>query len=160
VNFDVVYNWPSNVTKNCWMKNCFCFPSKHIYSHLNATIWCHWCFWIDGRPLHYGHRSRRQKIINGEQKFAHWAFILEANNLQNTYMVILFGSFGAKNLFDGGKFVRNINGNPNSPHVDKLFFPNLYKAHILYILMDFYLILSRRVCPRSSRPESCKVGAP
>jgi hypothetical protein len=33
-------------------------------------------------------------------------------------------------------------------------FLNLYKVYNLYILMDFYLVLSREVCPRSSRPHS------
>jgi hypothetical protein len=72
------------------------------------------------------------------------------NNLQNAYMAILFENFGVETLSDGGKFVRNIYGNPNFPRVDKLFFPNLYKIYNLYILMDFHLILSRRVYPRSS----------
>jgi hypothetical protein len=31
-----------------------------------------------------------------------------------------------------------VNGDPNFPRVDKLFFLNLYKFHNLYILMDFY----------------------
>jgi hypothetical protein len=35
--------------------------------------------------------------------------------LQNVYMAALFGSFGAKSLFGGGKLVCNIYGNPNSP---------------------------------------------
>jgi hypothetical protein len=34
--------------------------------------------------------------------------------------------------------------------VDKLFFPNLYKVYNLYILVDVYLVLLKRVCPRSS----------
>jgi hypothetical protein len=62
-------------------------------------------------------------------------------------MVALFGSFGAKSLSGGGKLVCNIYGNPQA---DKLFFLNLYKVYNLYILMDFYLVLLRRVCPRSS----------
>jgi hypothetical protein len=70
--------------------------------------------------------------------------------LQNVYMVALFGSFGAKSLSDGGKLVHNIYGNPNSPQVNKLFFLNLYKVYNLYILMDFYHVLSREVCSRSS----------
>jgi hypothetical protein len=32
----------------------------------------------------------------------------------------------------------------------KIFFPKLYKFHNLYILIDFYLILPKEVCPRSS----------
>jgi hypothetical protein len=67
--------------------------------------------------------------------------------LQNVYMVALFGSFGAKSLFSGGKLVHNIYGNPNSHRADKLFFLNLYKVFNLYILMNFYLVLSREVCP-------------
>jgi hypothetical protein len=31
-------------------------------------------------------------------------------------------------------------------------FPNLYKCCSLYVLMDFYLILLKKVCPRSSHP--------
>jgi hypothetical protein len=65
-------------------------------------------------------------------------------------MAVLFGSFGAKSLSGGGKLVSNIYGNPNSLQADKLFFLNLYKVCNLYTLMDFYLVLSRRVCPRSS----------
>jgi hypothetical protein len=62
--------------------------------------------------------------------------------LQNVYMATLFGSFGAKSLSGGGKLVCNIYENPNSPQTDKLFFLNSYKLYNLYILMDFYLILS------------------
>ena len=58
------------------------------------------------------------------------------NGLQNVYMAALFGTFDAKSLFSGGKLVHNINGNPNSPWEDKLFFLNLYKVYNLYILMD------------------------
>jgi hypothetical protein len=42
------------------------------------------------------------------------------NGLQITYMAALFGSFGAKSLYGGGKLVSNIYGNPNSPQADKL----------------------------------------
>jgi hypothetical protein len=46
-------------------------------------------------------------------------------------MAILFGSFGAKSLSNGGeKFIYNINGKPNSLQANKLFFPNLYKSII------------------------------
>jgi hypothetical protein len=86
-------------------------------------------------------------LIGREQKFVRLAFILEANGLQNAYMAVFFGSFAAKSLFGGGKLVYSIYGNPNPPRVD---FLNLYKVYNLYILMDFYLVLSRRVCPRSS----------
>jgi hypothetical protein len=72
-------------------------------------------------------------------------------------MAALFGSFGAKSLSSGGKFVCNIYGNPNSPQADKLFFLNLYKVYNLYILMDFYLVFSREVCPRSSRSHGRSV---
>jgi hypothetical protein len=80
--------------------------------------------------------------------------------LQNVYMVALFGSFGAKSLSGGEKLVHNIYGNPNSPRANKLFFLNLYKVYNLYILIDFYLVLSREVCPRSSRPHGCSVKRP
>jgi hypothetical protein len=52
-------------------------------------------------------------------------------------MVALFVNFGAKGLFGGGKFVHDIDGNPNSPQEDKLFFPKLYELYNLYILVDF-----------------------
>jgi hypothetical protein len=42
-------------------------------------------------------------------------------------MAALFGNFGTKSLFGGGKFIHSIYGNPNSLQADKLFFPNLYK---------------------------------
>jgi hypothetical protein len=80
--------------------------------------------------------------------------------LQNIYMVVLFGSFGAKSLSGGKKLVRNIYGNPNSHRVDKFFFLKLYKVLNLYILMDFYLVLSREVCPRSSQPHGRVVKHP
>jgi hypothetical protein len=64
--------------------------------------------------------------------------------LQNAYMATLFGNFSAKSLSDGGKLVCNIYRNPNSPQANKFFFPNLYKGYNLFILMDFYLVLSRR----------------
>jgi hypothetical protein len=67
------------------------------------------------------------------------------------FMATLFESFGTKSLFGEGKLVNNIYGNPNFPRADKLFFLNLYKIYNLYILKDFYLVLSRRVCPSSSQ---------
>lgn len=91
-------------------------------------------------------------LIGGEQKSVCLAFALKVDGLQIAYMVALFGSFGTKNLFSGEKLIRNIYENPNSRQTDKLFFPKLYKVFNLYILMDFYLVLSRRLCPRSSRP--------
>jgi hypothetical protein len=66
-------------------------------------------------------------------------------------MAILFVSFGAKSLSSGGKFVHKISKNQNCAQKDKLFFPNLCKLHNLYILMEFYLVLLREVCPRSSQ---------
>jgi hypothetical protein len=77
-------------------------------------------------------------------KFCPWAFALKANKQQspNAYMAVLFGSFDAKNLFGEGKFVHNINGNPNSLERTNFFFPNLYFQ--TYILMDFYLGYLRR----------------
>jgi hypothetical protein len=60
-------------------------------------------------------------------------------------MAILFVSFGAKSLASGQKFVHDINENPNSFQEEKLFFPNLYKLHNLYILMNFYLVFLRGV---------------
>jgi hypothetical protein len=82
------------------------------------------------------------------------------NGLQNNYMATFFGSFGTKSLSGGGKFVHNIYGNPNFLGVDKLFFPNSYKLHYLYILMDFYLVLLRKVCPRSFQSYGCSVKCP
>jgi hypothetical protein len=72
-------------------------------------------------------------------------FTLLANALQNAYMAPLLVNFASKNLFSVGKFVHNFNGDSNSPRADKLFFPNLYKSHNLYILLNFYLALSRRL---------------
>jgi hypothetical protein len=43
---------------------------------------------------------------------------------------------------------------------NKLFFLNLYKVFNLFILTGFYLLLSREVCPRSSRPYSRSVKHP
>jgi hypothetical protein len=63
--------------------------------------------------------------------------IAKDNAFQNTYMEALFMSFGPKNMAGGWKFVHNIIENPNFSWEDKLFFPNLYKLHNLYILMDF-----------------------
>jgi hypothetical protein len=51
----------------------------------------------------------------------------------------------------------SIGGNPNFPQVDKHFSPNLYKVQNLYILMDFYLVLSRGVFPRSSQLNNYSV---
>jgi hypothetical protein len=79
------------------------------------------------------------------------------NSLQNAYMAAFFVSFSAKSLFNGGTFICNIYGNPNFPQANKLFFLNLYKLHNLYILMDFYLVLSREVYPRSSQPHGHSV---
>jgi hypothetical protein len=59
-------------------------------------------------------------------------------------MVALFVDFGTKNLANEQKFIHNINENPNSPQREKFFFPNLHKLHNLNILMDFYLVLSKR----------------
>jgi hypothetical protein len=67
-------------------------------------------------------------------------------------MATPFVSFDAKSLANGQRFVHNINGNSNSLEEDKIFFPNLYKSiHNLYVLMDFYLVFSMEVCPRSSQ---------
>jgi hypothetical protein len=52
-------------------------------------------------------------LIGGEQKFVRSVFTLKANELQNAYMVALFGSFGSKSLSGGGKLIHNIYGNPN-----------------------------------------------
>ena len=82
------------------------------------------------------------------------------NSLQNAYMVTLFGRFGTKRLSNKGKLVLNIYENPNSPRAEKNFFPNLYEVYNLYILTDFYLVLLRRVCTRSSRPHGCSVKCP
>jgi hypothetical protein len=69
-------------------------------------------------------------------------------------------SFDAKILSGGRKLVRDIYGNPNPPQANKFFFPNLYKLHNSYILMDFYLILSREVCPRSSQLHGRSIKRP
>jgi hypothetical protein len=45
-----------------------------------------------------------------------------------------FVSFGTKSLSGGRKFLQDIDGNPNSPFVDKLFFRNLHKLSNLHIL--------------------------
>jgi hypothetical protein len=57
-------------------------------------------------------------------------------------------------LISGKKFVHEFHGE------DKLFFPNLYKLQNLYILMDFYLVISKQVCQRSSRPMAMARSAP
>jgi hypothetical protein len=44
------------------------------------------------------------------------------NALQNTYMPVLFASSGTKSLASVGKFVYNINANPNSPQKTNSFF--------------------------------------
>ena len=49
---------------------------------------------------------------------------------------------------------------PNSSQMDKFFFLNLYKIYNLSILIDFYLILSSRICPRSSQPHGHSVKPP
>ena len=51
-------------------------------------------------------------------------------------MEALFMSFGPKNMASGQKFVHNINGNPNFPWEDKLFFPIYTNSTIC--IMDFY----------------------
>ena len=65
--------------------------------------------------------------------------------LQNAYMIALFVNFGSKSLYGGEKFIYNINENSHSPQVDKFFFPNLYKLYNFYILIDFYLVLLKKV---------------
>jgi hypothetical protein len=75
-------------------------------------------------------------------------------------MIVFFGSFGVKSLSCRGKFVNNINGNPHSPQVDKIFFPNFYKIQNLYILMDIYFILSKKACLRSSRSDGYSMKRP
>ena len=75
-------------------------------------------------------------------------------------MASLFGSFGAKSLLGRGKLVSSFYRNPNSLQTSKLIFPKLYKVYNLYILMDFYLVLLRRVCTRSFRPHGCSVKRP
>jgi hypothetical protein len=68
-----------------------------------------------------------------------------------------FCEFWHQSLSGGKKFIYNIYGNPNCARLDKLFFPNLYKLYNMSILMDFYLVPLREVCPRSSRPDGCSV---
>ena len=60
------------------------------------------------------------------------------NTIQNTYMATLFMSFNTKNFANGRKFLHDINDNLDSPWEDKPFFPNLYKLHNLYTLIDFH----------------------
>jgi hypothetical protein len=45
----------------------------------------------------------------GEQKFVRQTFTLEANNLQNVYILAFFVNFGVKSLSSGGKFGHNVN---------------------------------------------------
>ena len=104
-------------------------------------------------------------VIGREKKFVHLAFALEANNQRimpskNNYITSIFMNFGAKSLFGWGKFVHDIYENPNSPWADKLSFPNLYKLHDLYILMDFFLVPLTEVCLRSFGLHNCSVEAP
>jgi hypothetical protein len=56
---------------------------------------------------------------------------------------LFFVRFGSKNLAIVQNFIHNFSGNPNSPQENKPFFPNIYKLHNLYLLMNFYLILLR-----------------
>jgi hypothetical protein len=74
-------------------------------------------------------------------------------------MTTLFVSFGAKSLSNGAKFIQDENGNPNSPQEDKLSFPNLYKLHNLYFLMDFYLV-HEKPCLIHTHPASCRLLTP
>ena len=99
-------------------------------------------------------------LISEEQKFICWAFILKANNFQNTYMGAFFVSFGTKILSCGDKFIQDKIGNPNSLWMNKPFFPKLYKLYNLYILMDFYLALLKKICPRSSWSDTLSVERP
>jgi hypothetical protein len=72
------------------------------------------------------------------------------NGLQNAYMTTLFGSFGAKSLYNGGKLVYNIYGNPNSPSADK------FIQSLLPIFVYFNGILFVYLCPNTgiNIPES------
>jgi hypothetical protein len=113
-----------------------------------------YCHWLRGQRI--------STIWGGKHKFVCWAFTLEANsnNLQNAYVAALFVSFDAKSLSNGRKFIQDKNGNPNSPQANKLFFPNVYKLYNFYFLSDFYLVLCREVCSRSSLPNGCSVKRP
>jgi hypothetical protein len=92
--------------------------------------------------------------------FLFWTYFTDNSNaLQNTYMVVLFGSFGTKNLARARKLIHNINRNPNSNEEDKLS-SNFHKHHNLHILMDFHLVLLKRVCLRSSQPDSRSLKRP
>jgi hypothetical protein len=110
-----------------------------IQSH--TLMWSVKAILLNWDILYKGHftfwRSVKQtrdfsNLIGGEQNFVRSAITLEANSLQNAYMVALFGSFGGKSSAS--------RGNPSSPQMDKLFFLNLYTIYNLYILMDFYLV--------------------
>jgi hypothetical protein len=61
-----------------------------------------------------------------------------------------FCDFWHQKLSNGKKFVQDRNGNPNS--IEQTPFSKLIQTHNLYILMAFYLVLSRGVCPRPTRP--------
>jgi hypothetical protein len=114
-----------------------------------------------------GHFTLRQSVDWWRAKDCSFrsTFTLEANGQQTTTSKMptwqyFFGVLGPS-LLGGGKFVHNnIYGNPNSPQADKFFFPNLYKLHYLYILMDFYLVLLRRVCTNFSQPNGRSVKWP
>jgi hypothetical protein len=102
-------------------------------------------------------------LISWEWKFVLCTFILQRpkdNTIQNTYMVTIFMSFSTKSFAGGRKFLHDINDNLDSPWEDKPFFPNLYKLHNLYTLMDFHLVLLRGVCLKSSQPNDCSIKRP
>lgn len=72
----------------------------------------------------------------------------KVQHLQNCLHDKTFLSSDATSLVGRRDFVQDKNGNPSSPHTYKLIFPNLNKLYSLYILVGFYLVLSRDVCLR------------
>jgi hypothetical protein len=103
-------------------------------------------------------------VIGKEQKFVCLTFIVEANSRRTipskmpTWKHFLY--FGTKSLSGGGKLVHDIYENPNTPRANKSFVPKLYKFYNLYILIDFYLVLWREVCSRSSQPHGHSMKRP
>jgi hypothetical protein len=146
----VLYNGSSQIVK---------FGSSLWHLRVNWEPKGHFTLW----PLAEWTRDSRN-LIGGEQKFVYSPFSLKTNGQRTKASKMptcsTFGSFGTKSLSGGGKLVFNIYGNPNSPQADKLFFLNLYKVYNLYSLMDFYLVLWKRVCPRSSQSHSRSVKCP
>jgi hypothetical protein len=91
-------------------------------------------------------------LIGGEQKYVCSTFTLESNG-----QLTIASKMPTWQYFLGVLVPRVCPVEENlsiifmeiqTPRADKLFFLYLYKAYNLYILMDFYLIFWRRVCPQ------------